>query len=92
MERNTPHVVAFGNPFDGVTLYGPFPTWDDAADFGEAESDQSDWFVVSLESPKSMREVQNHDEALRDNIRAEQVAEYGAIDEEAVDRIASQAE
>lgn len=44
------HVVAIGNAFDGITLYGPF-TAEDALAFGEREGDK-DWHVIQLEKPQ----------------------------------------
>lgn len=44
------HVVVSGNPFDGMTVWGPFKTGEDATLWADAEID-SDWWIVPLEYP-----------------------------------------
>lgn len=70
-EMDKPHVVVVGNPFDGMTVYGPFPTFHDARTWrcesdiasGPVEegrwsvADETDSWVVPLESPLSERRV-----------------------------------
>lgn len=43
-------VVASGNPFDGLQLYGPFWSEDDATEWVES-GDYEPWDVVRLEPP-----------------------------------------
>ena len=49
------HVVVVGDPFDGMSIYGPFPTGDEANDWaqcnGKTDLEDVDWWVVRLESP-----------------------------------------
>lgn len=46
------YIVAEGNPFDGLTIYGPFITPDDAMKFGETyASDHINWELVKVFSP-----------------------------------------
>lgn len=47
----TKYVAAIGNAFDGINLYGPFDTVEDAAAFAEINTpDYSDWNIVPLET------------------------------------------
>jgi len=41
------YVVATGSPFDGINLYGPFDTPEEAERYADELSD-SDWEVVEL--------------------------------------------
>ena len=42
-------LAAIGNAFDGITIYGPFETVGDAAEYAEQHTpDYSDWNVVQL--------------------------------------------
>jgi hypothetical protein len=43
-------VVASGNAFDGMTLYGPFDDYETAALYAEKHADDS-WWIVRLEKP-----------------------------------------
>lgn len=45
------YCVAQGNPFDGVTLYGPFDTTEEADEWATANGDNLDWWIVDLNSP-----------------------------------------
>ena len=49
------HVVVVGNPFDGMTIYGPFATGDEANEWANSNDktdlDNVDWWVLRLESP-----------------------------------------
>lgn len=40
------HIVIVGNPVDGFRYFGPFKTWQDAADATENLDD--DWFIAPL--------------------------------------------
>jgi hypothetical protein len=40
-------VVAVGNPFDGITLFGPFQDETEALEWAEGTS--GDWHIVHLE-------------------------------------------
>lgn len=44
------HVVIVGNPFDGMTVYGPFTSWDEAATWGGL-GDGGDWYVLAMTAP-----------------------------------------
>lgn len=46
------YVVAVGNAFDGLTLYGPFDTHGEAFQHGENNGESDTWLVVELESPE----------------------------------------
>lgn len=46
------HVVAIGNPFDGLALVGPFESGDAAAEWAEANHDAPDWWVLDLTAPE----------------------------------------
>jgi hypothetical protein len=43
-------VLATGNPFDGIMLYGPFPSREDATNAGEMKMGGGDWWITTLES------------------------------------------
>ena len=46
-------VILYGNPVDGMSIIGPFPTSEDAN--GHAEdtlNGNGEWWVVELESPE----------------------------------------
>ena len=49
------HVVVVGNPFDGMTIHGPFATGDEANEWADCNDktdlDNVDWWVICLESP-----------------------------------------
>lgn len=42
-------LVAVGNPFDGIALYGPFPDHDGAVQWAEGRHDS--WYVTVVEAP-----------------------------------------
>lgn len=44
------YVVSVGNPYDGITLYGPFQDHDDADHF--AGSVDTDWHIIELHRPE----------------------------------------
>lgn len=48
------YCVAVGTPWDGLTLFGPFPTHDAATQWAEALD--AGWEVVPLESPAQKEE------------------------------------
>jgi hypothetical protein len=46
------YIIAEGNPFDGITIYGPFTTTDDAMTFAELHAgDDIRWEVVRVQAP-----------------------------------------
>lgn len=48
------HVVIVGNPVDGVEIFGPFKTGDEATEWGDSHADVGkyrDWWVVPLTAP-----------------------------------------
>lgn len=46
-----PHILIEGNPVDGLTFTGPFPTHGDAADAGDDAG--VDWWVAPIAPPRS---------------------------------------
>ena len=46
-----PYIVAVGEMFDGINFFGPFDTFDDAADWADRNA-STGWWVLSLESPE----------------------------------------
>ena len=44
-------VVVLGSPFDGMKLFGPFDTMDDAHRYGEGW-DGNDWWLVEVSPPE----------------------------------------
>ena len=49
MRNYDPHAVGIGNPFDVLSLIGPFDTNDDAAVFGESHN-ADNWYIAPLQS------------------------------------------
>lgn len=49
---NTQYVVAKGDPFDGVTLYGPFKDYDSALEWAECNDREGEWWVVGINNPE----------------------------------------
>ena len=50
-------VVSFGNPFDGVTLYGPFSDSGDALDWAEANRlEDINYHVIQVHPAYSLNE------------------------------------
>ena len=46
-------VLTFENPFDGITLYGPFDTLEEAIAYAEFNAlDYEDWWVTKLHPPE----------------------------------------
>jgi hypothetical protein len=43
------YVVAFGNPFDGVSLVGPFASHESALAY--AENAEGDWWIKEIDPP-----------------------------------------
>jgi len=44
------HVVLVGNPVDGLTIYGPFTTAEDANEWADSNINADDWWVAPLVS------------------------------------------
>lgn len=47
------YCLAYGNPFDGITLRGPFPSREGANAYNEWSEDSTGW-VVQIEPPDPM--------------------------------------
>jgi hypothetical protein len=47
------YMVVIGNIFDGFSFYGPFATFDDASDWADTNAISSEWWVASVEIPKT---------------------------------------
>lgn len=45
------HIVVVGNPFDGLSVFGPFATFEEARAWADANGRNDDWRVVLLHSP-----------------------------------------
>jgi hypothetical protein len=47
------HLVMVGNPFDGLTPYGPFPDYDTALKFVQEnlEGGDTEWWIAALHDP-----------------------------------------
>lgn len=50
------YMVAIGNPFDGITFYGPFQYMDEANDWVTDISPGEDWWLVEIRHPKEMED------------------------------------
>ena len=46
-----PVILAVGDPFEGMTLFGPFESWETAIAYAE-RFEYVTWFVTELESPE----------------------------------------
>lgn len=44
-------VVAIGTAFDGIKLFGPFESAEDATDWASTEIKKEPWWVVPVEEP-----------------------------------------
>ena len=44
-------VVAVGNAFDGINLYGPFFTYEAASDFADTLGRLNSWEIITVEAP-----------------------------------------
>jgi len=43
--------VAVGNPFDGISLFGPFSTGGDADKWAEGQHLQDNWWIININHP-----------------------------------------
>ena len=41
------YVIAFGNAFDGIRLYGPFDTFEDADQFAQTDRN-AEWVIAEI--------------------------------------------
>lgn len=46
-------VVLVGNPVNGLEVFGPFATPDEAVDWASSNSDDQDWWVAPLQAQDS---------------------------------------
>ena len=46
-----PHVVILGNVIDGIRIFGPFKTREDACQWGEYAG-EGDWYIANLQKPE----------------------------------------
>ena len=44
-------VLAVGNAFDGISLYGPFNNGEEASEYAERHAREDDWHVVPIIEP-----------------------------------------
>lgn len=44
-------VVALGDPFEGIKLFGPFDTAEDAENWAETEVKDESWSLVEVQEP-----------------------------------------
>lgn len=44
------YVVVSGNPFDGLTIYGPFPYVEDAIEWADSDLRDEPWWIVKVQS------------------------------------------
>jgi hypothetical protein len=49
--NDTKYVIAVGNAFDGLSMIGPFDTFDDALDHAEQLEGHPEYVVCELEKP-----------------------------------------
>lgn len=47
------HVVVYGNPFDGMTIVGPFTTGVEAVEWASDHLKRDDWWAMPLVSQDS---------------------------------------
>jgi len=48
-------VIALGNPFDGISLTGPFWSHNEALNYADSEFMGYDWTILSLDPPEERR-------------------------------------
>lgn len=66
MTRELGYVVAVGNAFDGMSLFGPFDSTDDASDWAGTNLRNEEWLVVSILEAEN-RETEVSDEPPPEN-------------------------
>ena len=47
------YVIAVGNPFDGVVLYGPYADYE-AAEKASERLEDCEWWILKLKDPKEI--------------------------------------
>lgn len=52
------HVCILGNVIDGIGIFGPFKTRDDAIRWGEYQGD-GDWYIAPLQAYEAVQAVPN---------------------------------
>ena len=55
------HVVLYGNPVDGIKLFGPFKTGDEAVRWAGREIDDA-WWIAPLSHPDDFSAEDDEDE------------------------------
>jgi len=53
-------VIALGNPFDGMTIYGPFYDAELAVEYAEGNFQSDDWWIMDVEPV----EVDSHEDCI----------------------------
>jgi hypothetical protein len=54
-ELNSPHLVIWGNPVDGLLFFGPFATYDEALLWAnDNQASDKDWWLAPLTSPQTL--------------------------------------
>jgi hypothetical protein len=53
------HIVVLGNPIDGLSFYGPFPTRQAAEAWAEMQNYEIEWWVAPLTRPIALALVVN---------------------------------
>lgn len=46
--RDYPHIICTGNPVDGFTYYGPFPSREAATEAAERTTWEGEWWIIRL--------------------------------------------
>lgn len=49
------YVIVVGNPFDGLTIYGPYEDEDEAIQYAELWIRGYTWHVVTIEDPNKFK-------------------------------------
>jgi hypothetical protein len=57
MADSIQHVVCQGDPFNGLTLYGPFSDYDSALNWAEDNGEDTEWWIVRLQQPSQTTEA-----------------------------------
>lgn len=45
------YIVVTGNPFSGLTLYGPFASFDAADEWAQTNCNDTEWTIVEVCNP-----------------------------------------
>lgn len=48
-------VIVLGNPFDGLRIFGPFATGEEAHEWADTNATGEDWWCVAVDAPEEYK-------------------------------------